>query len=74
MVELGPVQEESDLAAVRLLVENQAQLTGSSRARMVLDTWDTVIERFVRVMPLAYKAILERERRQSAPSDAVAHG
>ena len=52
MVELGPVQEESDLATVRLLVENQAQLTGSARARMVLDTWDTVIERFVRVMPL----------------------
>ena len=74
MVELGPVEEESDLATVRLLVEAQAQLTGSSRARMVLDTWDTVIERFVRVMPLAYKAVLERERQQSAPSDVVAHG
>ncbi|MDE2802833.1 MAG: glutamate synthase subunit alpha, partial [Chloroflexota bacterium] len=74
MVELGPVQEESDLATVRLLVENQAQLTGSSRARMVLDTWDTVIERFVRVMPLAYKEILERERQQSATSESVAHG
>ena len=74
MVELGPVQEESDLATVRLLVEAQAQLTGSARARMVLDTWDTLIERFVRVMPLAYKEILERERRQSAPTDVVAHG
>ena len=74
MVELGPVEEESDLTTVRLLVEAQAQLTGSSRARMVLDTWDTVIERFVRVMPLAYKAVLERERQQSALSDVVAHG
>ena len=74
MVELGPVQEESDLTTVRLLVEAQAQLTGSSRARMVLDTWDTVIERFVRVMPIAYKAVLEHERQQAAPSDAVAHG
>ena len=74
MVELGPVQEESDLTTVRLLVEAQAQLTGSSRARMVLDTWDTVIQRFVRVMPLAYKAVLERERQQSALSDVVAHG
>ena len=74
MVELGPVQEESDLAAVRVLVEAQAQLTGSSRARMVLDTWDNVIQRFVRVMPIAYKAVLERERRQTSSSDVVAHG
>ena len=74
MVELGAVEEQSDMATLRLLIEAHSQHTSSAKARMVLDAWDSVIQKFVRVMPMAYKAILEQERKQSASSSAVANG
>ncbi len=74
MVELEPVKEESDLATLRLLVEGHARYTGSARARMVLDSWEEVIGKFIRVMPKAYKAILERERQEVKGSATVANG
>jgi glutamate synthase domain-containing protein 2/glutamate synthase domain-containing protein 3 len=74
MVELGAVEEQSDMATLRLLIEAHSQFTDSAKARMVLDAWDSVIQKFVRVMPVAYKAVLERERKQSAPSSVVANG
>ncbi|MCH8939992.1 MAG: glutamate synthase large subunit, partial [Chloroflexi bacterium] len=74
MVELGVVEEQSDMATLRLLIEAHSQFTDSSKARMVLDAWDSVIQKFVRVMPVAYKAVLEKERKQSAPSSVVANG
>ena len=74
MVELGGVEEESDLATLRLLVEAHSQFTGSAKAHMVLDSWDSAIEKFVRVMPVAYKAVLERERQKFAPLNVVANG
>jgi glutamate synthase (NADPH/NADH) large chain len=74
MVELGAVEEESDLATLRLLVEAHSQFTGSSKARMVLESWDSAVKKFVRVMPVAYKEVLERERQQLDPSNVVANG
>ena len=74
MVELGAVEEQSDMTTLRLLIEAHSQHTDSAKARMVLDAWDSVIQKFVRVMPVAYKAVLERERKQSAPSSVVANG
>ncbi len=74
MVELNAVEEQSDMATLRLLIEAHSQFTDSAKARMVLDAWDSVIQKFVRVMPVAYKAVLEKERKQSAPSSVVANG
>jgi glutamate synthase domain-containing protein 3 len=74
MVELGPVEEERDRATLRLLIEAHSRQTNSTKARLVLDTWENSIKKFVRVMPVAYKAILEQKRQQTAPSNVVANG
>jgi len=74
MVELGAVEEERDLATLRLLIEAHSRQTDSAKARMILDSWESSIKKFVRVMPVAYKAILEQERQQTAPSNVVANG
>jgi glutamate synthase domain-containing protein 2/glutamate synthase domain-containing protein 3 len=74
MVELGAVEEERDQATLRLLIEAHSRQTDSAKARMILDSWESSIKKFVRVMPVAYKAILEQERQQTAPSNVVANG
>ena len=65
MVDLGPVEEEDDLATLRALLEGHYAYTGSTSARRVLAEWDTMIVKFVRVMPRDYKRVLELQR-QSA--------
>jgi glutamate synthase domain-containing protein 3 len=50
--------EEDDVAAVRALVEEHLERTGSTVAARVLADWDAVLPRFVKVMPHDYKRAL----------------
>ena len=43
---------------LRALIEAHARLTGSPRARHILDTWAEQVGHFVKVMPLDYKRAL----------------
>jgi glutamate synthase (ferredoxin) len=58
MVDVGPLDEPEEIAAVRAMIERHSQYTNSKRARQVLDGWDAMIGRFVRVMPRDYKRML----------------
>ena len=67
MVLLEDVVEEDDVAAVRRLIEDHHHYTGSTNARRVLDHWDELLPRFVKVMPRDYKRVLaERAAREAA--------
>jgi glutamate synthase (NADPH/NADH) large chain len=59
MIELEPLADESDLWLVHGLVEDHVRLTGSSRGKKLLDNWDNLLARFVKVMPSDYKRALE---------------
>ncbi|GBF26508.1 ferredoxin-dependent glutamate synthase 1 [bacterium MnTg02] len=49
------------------LIENHLHYTGSTRARHILDNWDSYLPKFVKVMPVEYRrALQETERRQAA--------
>jgi len=65
MVELGSLDEEEDRALVRRLVERHAELTKSRLATRLLAAWASVLPRFVRVLPIDYKRVLEREREEA---------
>jgi glutamate synthase (NADPH/NADH) large chain len=41
------------------LITNHARYTGSARAQMILDNWDTYRPMFVKVMPVEYRRALE---------------
>ncbi|HEX5000598.1 MAG TPA: glutamate synthase-related protein, partial [Terriglobia bacterium] len=65
--------DPSEEALVRALIERHAELTGSSRARAIIESWARYREKFVKVMPFEYRRVLAAAaaRRSAAP---VAHG
>jgi glutamate synthase (ferredoxin) len=40
------------------MIERHAELTGSTRAREVLDNWDKSLPKFIKVLPKDYKRVL----------------
>ncbi len=67
MVFLEDLEEQADIAAIRRLIEDHLAFTGSANARRILDNWDDMLPRFVKVMPIAYKRVLaERAAKEQA--------
>jgi glutamate synthase (NADPH) large chain len=62
MVDLERVETEADQVVLRLLLEEHRQATGSVNATRVLDNWDEMLPRFVKVMPRDYKRVLAERR------------
>jgi glutamate synthase domain-containing protein 2/glutamate synthase domain-containing protein 1/glutamate synthase domain-containing protein 3 len=68
MVDLESVESETDEIALRELLEEHRQATGSVNAGRVLDNWHEMLPKFVKVMPRDYKRVLaERARRAAVP-------
>ena len=63
MVGLEPLAEAEDLELVRDLLIQHAGYTGSSVAARLLSDWDRAVDRFVKVMPLDYRRVLEERKR-----------
>ncbi|GAA5871080.1 hypothetical protein JCM8547_005352 [Rhodosporidiobolus lusitaniae] len=61
MVELDTVNDPKEIAGLRSMIEDHKHLTGSEIATSILRFFNQVLPRFVRVMPLDYKAVLEAE-------------
>ncbi|MBV9121516.1 MAG: glutamate synthase large subunit, partial [Chloroflexi bacterium] len=59
MVELTPVSDARDRESLKALIQRHGQLTESEVARRILDLWEVEVERFVKVMPLEYRKVLE---------------
>ncbi len=64
MVELEPLADESDLWLVRGLVEDHVRFTGSARGKKLLDNWDHMVSKFVKVIPTDYKRVLEARKQR----------
>ena len=62
MVDLEPMVHREDVETLRRLVEDHYRYTDSPRAKNVLDSWDTMLPRFVKVYPRAFKEVLERAK------------
>jgi glutamate synthase (NADPH/NADH) large chain len=73
MVELEPVDQPTDIAELRQMIENHHALTGSTVAERILEQWDTTLKQFVKVMPTDYKRVLAQRREQDEKQEAGAH-
>jgi glutamate synthase domain-containing protein 2/glutamate synthase domain-containing protein 1/glutamate synthase domain-containing protein 3 len=59
MVDLFPVEEESDIAELKNLIENHYKNTKSTVAKRILDDWKGHISQFVKVYPRDYRRVIE---------------
>jgi len=69
MVDLEPVVKPHDIDLLQALVENHRRLTGSAPAQYVLENWDALLPKFVKVMPIDYRRVLEQMEREQALAD-----
>ncbi len=70
LVELEALSSE-DAALVAGLLEEHAELTGSQRARELLGAWEQTLGRFVKVVPVEYRRVLEARGPARASRTAV---
>jgi glutamate synthase domain-containing protein 2/glutamate synthase domain-containing protein 1/glutamate synthase domain-containing protein 3 len=64
-VDLDPMTAE-DTSLVFNLIEKHFDLTGSPRAKWVLENWDTMLEKFIKIFPLEYKRVLAWKQQETA--------
>jgi len=57
-VDLEPLEQSNDIAAVRNLIDRHVQFTGSPRGKWVLENWGDMVTKFVKVFPHEYKRVL----------------
>ncbi len=65
-VDLDPLEHDNDLQTVQNLVFRHVKATGSPRGQWVLENWDGLVRKFVKVFPHEYKRVLGVPRRQAA--------
>ena len=63
---------QHDAERLRILVERHLLMTGSARARALLDDWDNALSRFIKVMPRDYRRALLDLKAEQAAASAVA--
>ncbi|MDC4205714.1 MAG: hypothetical protein MPW13_15260 [Candidatus Manganitrophus sp.] len=64
MVELDPVRDKKDQLLLKGLIEKHLAYTGSEKAKKILAQWEWALPKFVRVMSVEYKQVLEQRARQ----------
>lgn len=73
MVELEKVVAKEDKDILHGMIEKYYTYTGSLKAKSILDAWDTMLPKFVKVMPIDYKRVLA-ERKTAAAKSKLKHG
>jgi len=63
MVDIESLSDAAEIEKVRGMVERHRELTGSARARHVLENWSDMVARFVRIVPRDFKRAVESLRR-----------
>ena len=66
MVELSSLDDPTEIAFVRGLIEDHHHYTGSELAARVLLDFNRALPRFVKVLPTDYKRVLETEAQKKA--------
>jgi len=65
MVELSLIEDSSDNKELHKLITNHYEYTRSPLARRILDNWNLEVSRFIKVMPIEYKKVLQEEKMEA---------
>jgi glutamate synthase (NADPH/NADH) large chain len=70
--------EQNDAQLLRTLIQRHLHYTGSERARTILDSFETYLPRFVKVMPMEYRRALKEmaaaQKQEPMKAERVQHG
>ncbi len=66
MVELEPVTMKEDKQLLHGLITKHFMYTGSRKAKQVLDAFEATLPKFVKVMPVDYKRVMEERKRKAS--------
>jgi glutamate synthase (NADPH/NADH) large chain/glutamate synthase (ferredoxin) len=66
MVELESVTTKDDKQLLHGLITKHFMYTGSRKAKQVLDAFEATLPKFVKVMPVDYKRVLEERKRKAS--------
>ncbi len=64
MVDLEPVKEDEDIHRLRGLIEEHHLHTHSTVAKNILDNWEALLPKFVKVYPRDYRRVLEERKKR----------
>ncbi|HQH11591.1 MAG TPA: hypothetical protein PLS31_04090, partial [Candidatus Sumerlaeota bacterium] len=62
MVELGLVGDKNDIDELQQIINNHYIYTRSELAEQILVNWDEYLPKFIKVIPLEYKKVLEEQK------------
>lgn len=62
MVELSLIEDSSDNKELQTLISKHYEYTNSPQAKYILDNWEIEVEKFIKVMPIEYKKVLQDEK------------
>lgn len=65
-VELDTINDPKEVAFVKNMIESHAHYTGSVHAAKIIENWAQLLPSFIRVMPVDYKAVLEKQAGEAA--------
>ncbi len=69
MVDLEHVVSGSDAEELRSMMEKHHLLTGSSKAKDILDNWEDSLPKFIKVLPIEYRKVLGQMLKEDAEKD-----
>jgi glutamate synthase (ferredoxin) len=66
MVGLHPLDDPEEIEKIRWMIRRHADLTQSQKAWKVLALWDSILRKFVKVLPHDFKRALDAEKKVRA--------
>ena len=66
MVELEQVTSDDDKKLLHDMITSHFMYTGSRNAKRILDGWEVILPKFVKVMPIDYKRVLAERKAAAA--------
>lgn len=62
MVELSLIEDSIDSKELQGLIQNHYKYTNSKLAKRILDNWRDYVDKFIKVVPIEYKKVLQEEK------------
>jgi len=62
MVELSLLEDSIDSKELQGLIQNHYKYTNSKLAKRILDNWRDYVDKFIKVVPIEYKKVLQEEK------------